>query len=129
MASQPVVRVVGARELRAAMRRAGHDLADLKDVNADVAQLASRQARTDAPRLTGRLAGTVRPGATQSAAILRAGGRSVPYAAVIHWGWPARHIAPHPFLVQAAEETEPSWLALYRRAVDELLARVERSTP
>lgn len=126
MATRPVVKVEGARQLRAALRRAGDDLGDLKTANLAAAALVARAASLDVPRRSGLLAGTVRPGATQSAAIVRAGSSRVPYAAVIHYGWAARHIEPHPFLWDPATRTEMQWLEIYRARIRELVDRVER---
>lgn len=126
MANPPVVRVEGGRELRSALRQAEGGLADLRQTNAAAAALVSRVGAIGAPRRSGLLAATVRPGATQSAAIVRAGSARVPYAGVIHYGWAERHIQPNPWLQEGAERTQPAWLGLYRRAIEALLARVER---
>lgn len=122
----PVVRVEGARQLRAALKRAEGGLADLRAVNARAAAVAAVAGRTEAPRQTGALAASVRSSGTQAAAIVRAGSTAVPYAAVIHYGWAARHIRPNPYLLEGAEQTEPAWLALYRQEIDRLIDRVER---
>jgi len=55
------MRVDGARELRATMAAAGRDLTDLVDVNRQVAATVAASATPRVPRLTGRLASTVRP--------------------------------------------------------------------
>lgn len=117
------MRVEGARELRASMKRAGEDLGELKNAHREVASQVARA--TQPPRLTGRLAGNVRPGASATAAMVRAGGARVPYAGPIHWGWPARGIAAQPFIVDAAQRTETEWTATYQADVDRLLQRVE----
>jgi hypothetical protein len=119
----PVVQVVGARQLRATMKRAGDDLGDLVDVHGEISRLVV--ASTRAPRRSGRLAGTVRGSGTKTVATVRAGRSSVPYAGPIHYGWPARHIAPSPFLTDAAHGTEPAWRAMYLDAVEKILARVK----
>lgn len=127
MADQPLVRVDGARELRRSMRRAGEDLGDLRAANREVAAIASTATVVAAPRRTGRLAASVRPGATQTQAIVRAGGAAVPYAQAIHWGWPRRGIAAQPFAAVAAAATEPTWTAVYLTAVERILQRIEGS--
>lgn len=123
--SPPVVRVEGGRQLRAALRDMGDGLTDLRAANTEAATIAARAGAADAPRRTGLLAGTIRPGATQAAAIVRAGSARVPYAAVIEYGWAARHIRPNPFLREGAEQTQPAWLAVYSRSIDRLILRVE----
>lgn len=122
----PVVRVEGGRQLRAALREAAGDLGDLRHANTQAAALVARAGAADAPRRSGLLAASVRPGASQSAAIVRAGSARVPYAGVIHYGWPARHIRAQPWLREDAERTQPTWLALYHRAIQAILDRIER---
>lgn len=125
---EPVVRVEGLRQLRVALRRADGDLSDFRQANAEAAAIATDASRARAPRgATGRLAASVRPGATQTQAIVRAGGAAVPYAQPIHWGWPSRHIRPHPFAVEGAHATEPTWLGRYEAAILRILDRIERT--
>lgn len=124
MPGEPV-QVNGARELRRTLLAAGRDLSELSDANRRAASIVADTARTTAPRRSGRLAGSVRPGATRRAGIIRAGNGNVPYANPIHWGWPRRNIAPHPFLSAAAESTEPAWLAVYADAIDDVLATIK----
>ncbi|AVJ48760.1 hypothetical protein SEA_SALLYSPECIAL_12 [Gordonia phage SallySpecial] len=119
------VRVEGARELRRSMRRAELDLAELKETHARVAALVATRGQSAAPVQSGRLAATVRAGATRTAAVVRAGRKSVPYAGPIHWGWPARGITAQPWLTTAAAESEPAWLAVYTEAVEDILDRIE----
>ena len=118
----------GARELRRTLRRAGDDLGDLRETHRGVAQLVAGTARGLAPVVTGRLRSNIRPGATKTAAIVRAGGARVPYAGPIHWGWPNRGIEPHPFIADAAQQTEQVWVAQYLHGVQRILDRVQGAT-
>lgn len=81
--------------------------------------------RARAPKLTGALAGTVRPSGTKTRAVVRAGFARVPYAGPIHWGWPARGIAAQPFLSDAATSTEPAWQNIYLDAINKTIDKVE----
>lgn len=119
----PHLQVRGADRLRRTLKRAGVDLDELKAVNRDVAGIVTRAARP--PQRTGRLAATVRPGATRRAAIVRAGRATVPYAGVIHWGWPRRNITAQPFLSRAATATEPRWTAVYFRRVETIIDKIK----
>lgn len=119
------LRVEGAANLRRTLKKAGDDLGDLKDTHAAVAGIVAPVARTYAPKRTGRLSSTVRTGATKRAAIIRAGRASVPYANVIHWGWPVHHIRAQPFVLAASRRTEPAWAARYHDAVEKILAHVK----
>ena len=125
MAGKPVVRVEGARELRRTLRRAGDDLADLKDVHGRVAEKVAVAARPRAPWMTGRLSGSIRTGATKTSAIVRAGGSSIPYAGVQEFGWPRRGISPQPFVVPAAHDTEAAWTAEYVDGIQAIVDKVE----
>lgn len=120
---RPQVQVEGARELRTSLKRCGDDLSDLKDTHAQVAQTVAHAAHP--PVVTGRLAQSIRPSGTKTAAQVRAGGARLPYAGPVHWGWPARNIVAQPFLADAAHATEPVWLAGYQAAVDKELAKVK----
>lgn len=124
--ASPTVRVVGARELRRSLKRAGLDVTDLKDANYAVGELVARAAAPRAPVRTGRLAGSLRSSRAAGRARVLAGGAAVPYAGPIHWGWEARNIAPHPFIRDAAQSTEAVWLPVYEAALAEIIRKVEQ---
>lgn len=126
--SRPALQVDGARQLRTALKRAGVDVQDLKDAHRQVAELVAQRSAPRAPRRTGRLAATVRPAGTQSAAIVRAGRASVPYAGPIHWGHPSRGITAQPWLAEAAERTQDTWETTYLQALEAIVRTVERTT-
>ena len=87
--------VVGQKRFVSTMRKAGADMKELKEVNRQAANIALPAVRNLAPRgKNGRLASSIRVGATQKAGVIRAGSKSVPYAGVINYGWPARRIKP-----------------------------------
>lgn len=111
------VRVEGLPELRRALRKLQVDLSDLKAANAAVATYVAAAAAGRAPRRTGRLSSSIRGNKALSRATVRAGGAAVPYAGPIHWGWPARGIEGRPFIPEAAQATESSWLPLYESAI------------
>jgi phage gpG-like protein len=119
------VRVEGARQLRASMKRAGLDLGDLADAHAAAAGIVVREAPHWIHNKSGNLADSIRAGHAKTRAVVRAGGSKVPYAGVLEWGWPARHIRPKPYLTTAAVTTEPQWTAVYKSAVDKILAKIE----
>lgn len=121
----PLVEVRGARELRSSLRKAGKDLTEMKAAHAAVASVVARVAAARAPKRSGRLSATTRAAGTTTAAVVRAGFKSVPYAGLIHWGWPARNIKAQPFLSDAATGSEGAWLPIYEGAVEEALAQVK----
>lgn len=122
------VKLDGARRLRSTLRRAGVDLADMRETHRAVAGVVVGAAQARVPRRSGNLAATVRAGATKAAAVARAGNNrrtGVPYANPIHWGWHRRNIAPNPFLSLAAQDSEPRWFAVYADGVDKIIATIE----
>lgn len=119
----PAMEVVGARQLRASLKAAGIGVADLKAAHKAVAEMVAQAAKV--PHRSGRLAASVRPSGTQTAAIVRAGSARVPYANPIHWGWPSRHIKANPFLLDAAERKEQDWTRTYLQALEALINTIE----
>lgn len=117
------VQLVGASRLRRTLKAAGDDLQDLKQAHAAAAQLAAGRARAIAPRgRTGRLAGSIRPTATGTVAMISA---TAAHAGVINYGWPAHGISSQPFMNQAAQDTEPHWLPIYLKALDRALSTIK----
>lgn len=117
-------RLEGGRELRSALKAAGADLGELREAHRRASDIVAAYASTIAPRRTGTLAASVRPGATQRAGVVRAGRATVPYAPPIHWGWPARGIRGDPFVSVAAQATEPRWLPVYLAEIDRITREV-----
>lgn len=133
VAKPAVVKVEGVRQLRATMARAGHDLADFTEANAEVAALVARAGSTRAPRgRSGRLAGSVRGNRSKTRAVVMAGGGQVRYANAVHWGTGPRtgrrgphNIAANPWLWNAAQDNQPRIVALYSRRVDAIVAKIK----
>ena len=97
--------VVGQKRFVSTMRRAGADMKELKEVNRQAAGIALPAVQARTPRgKTGKLARTVRAGATQKAGVIRAGRKAVPYAGVINYGW-----APRPPTSGAASSSTRAW--------------------
>lgn len=113
MAEGVEVKVDGLRRLQRELRAAGASLDDLKTANAKAGKIVADEGGRRAPKRGGALAGSGRPGRAAGRATVVFGSAAVPYAGPIHWGWPARNIAPHPFVVDAAEATRPEWLDAY----------------
>lgn len=137
-----IFQVEGGRELRRTLKEAGDDLGDLKAAHKQAAAIAAEGARALVPVLTGALQATIRPAGTQSAGLVRAGNKRVPYANAIQWGrqiWPSkraspptppRHkfrsfIKPTLFLTDGAKDTEPEWVEAYEKALNDALDKVK----
>lgn len=125
MAQAGRLQVEGGPQLRRTLKAAGDDLKDLKSAHMDVAAAVVPRARALAPKASGALSSSIRPGATARAAIIRAGSKRVAYAGVQEWGWGRRNISSQPFLSPAARETESTWVGIYHQRVDEILSRVK----
>ena len=114
------IKATGVKELRRELRRMGDDLEDLKTLNLDVATLVSDRAKDIVPRRTGNLADTIRPSGTKTAGRVRAGFKRVPYAGVIHFGFPARRIQPQPFLYDALDQRRGEVFDAYFKGVKKI---------
>lgn len=125
MSKRSLIEINGASQLARTMRKAGADAKDLKAVNRKAADVVVPAAQGLAPVRSGRLEGSIRAGATQKAGVVRAGRKAVPYAGPIHWGWPGHHIKPHPFLADAAKQTEPGWVALYEQEIQKIIEQIQ----
>lgn len=126
------IEVKGINSLARALKDAEQAgmLDELKAAHAQSAGIVHQAAVRATPLLTGRLVRTVRGSATPRAGTVRAGNRgAIPYAGVIHFGWPRRNISPQPFLYDALDERRPMVEAVYRAAVDRVAAKVNASTP
>jgi phage gpG-like protein len=120
------VRVEGAAQLRRTLKGASKDLQkQLAVTHRAVSGLVAAQARPAAPRRSGALAASLRPGGTQTKAVVRVGGAAVPYAGPIHWGWAARNIPAQPFVAQVVDSNEPQIVEAYLERVDDILGQVK----
>jgi hypothetical protein len=119
------VRVDGLDRLVSTMRKAGRDLGDLKEANAAAGRIVAASAVGRAPRRSGALAGSIRASRQARRAQVVAGRASVPYAGPIHWGWPARGIGANPFLSDAAQATEATWVPLFLKDVQAAVDKVK----
>lgn len=123
-AGNPTIQVKGARELARGLKQAGADLKDLRAVNKQAAGVVVPEAKRRVPARTGRLANSIRAGATQKAGVVRAGSKRIPYAGPINYGWPKRNIKPTHFMNDAAEATRPQWVQVYADAVQKIIDRI-----
>lgn len=104
---EPGVKVEGLKLLNRNLKKVSTDypkqLKDIgKKVSEPVAVLASRKVRSR----TGRLAASIKAGATLKGGYVQAGKMTVPYAAVNHWGGYPGDYQGNPFLVDAITERE-----------------------
>lgn len=118
--------VVGQKRFVQTMRKAGADMKELKDVNRQAANIALPAVRTLTPRgKSGKLAVSIRVGATQKAGVIRAGRKSAPYAGAINYGWPKRGIKPRLFVNQGVAGTENAWQRVYKQFIDKTMSQIK----
>lgn len=124
------VEVEGAPELRRALRKLDGRLDDLTDVNRDAVRTVEAEAESIVPVLSGALRESIRSSASRSGgAVIAGGGRLVPYAGPIHFGWRIRNIEPQPFLYDAIDHRRGDVVHAYNRGVDALVLRFDREAP
>lgn len=112
-------------QLRKALRQASDHLAELKEANREAARIVTTVAVGRAPRRTGALAASGRPSGGAKRATITFGSARVPYANPIHWGWPARHIKPSLFAIEAVDASRPEWFSEYEQNIRLILHREE----
>lgn len=118
------VRVEGLKELQRELRAVSKEAAkDLRQANLEGARIVAIEAQRRAPERSGRLRRSIRATATQRGAAVKAGGARVPYASVIHFGLPKRHIHANPFIYDAADNRRADVIRRAERAIDELISR------
>lgn len=117
--------VVGQKRFVQTMRKAGADMKELKGVNRQAADIALPTVQRLAPRRTGRLAASIRAGATQKAGVIRAGRKTVPYAGPVNYGWPKHGIRPRLFVNQGVAGSESAWSRVYADFIDKTLNQVK----
>lgn len=115
----------GLREVLRDIRRLGDDARDdMKDTHRKAGEIVATVARGIAPVRTGRLASTIISAPTQRQGRVRVGrGQSIPYAGPIHFGWPARRIAPQPFIYDALDQRADEVRRVYENRIGELITR------
>jgi hypothetical protein len=127
MSTKPGIQVEGAKELRRDLKRAGDkELVDeLKAAHREAAETVADAARPLVPVQSGKLLRSVRAGATATSGVVRAGKVAVPYAGPVHFGWPARHITPQPFLYDALDRRRDEVVGVYKDRIAALVGRIE----
>ena len=114
--------VVGAARLAATLHSAAGDVGDMTRAGEKAGRLVANRGRIGAPRLTGRLAGSVTSRTKANTAEITSG---LPYANRTHWGYARYGQAAQPFILDPAKQLEPVWLHFYRDEADRILHTVK----
>ena len=102
----PTIKIEGLTELRREVRQAKEKTANnaLRDAHRSIAKIVAADAADRAPKRSGRLSRSVKgTGSTRDATIKAGTASRVPYANVIHFGWPRRNIGANLFMFDAVE--------------------------
>ena len=126
---RPAIEVEGGAQLRRAFARFDERLSDLREMYRGIGELVAGEARDLVPRLSGRLADTIRPSQRKTGASVYVGGARAVYAPPIHFGWRKRNIEPQPFLYDAIDDRRGEILARYNDTVDGLVRRFDVEAP
>jgi HK97 gp10 family phage protein len=124
--SSPAIKVEGLNKLTRQMKQLEGDVSGaVKELNGELAGVVADTARRKVPRRSGNLAGSIRSSGQARTGVVRAGGRSVPYANVIHFGWAAHHIRPQPFLYDALDDRRQYVIDRWASELDKLVGKVD----
>lgn len=121
----PGVKVEGLKLLNSNLKKISTDyIKELKEIHKKVSEpvavLASRKVRSR----TGRLAASIKAGATQKGGHIQAGRATLPYAAINHWGGYPGDYQGNPFLTDALEESEDGIVKQWADLTDRFIERV-----
>ncbi len=124
---KPKIRVEGLAEVQRELRQLrDKDLdKEMREANKAAATIVKEDAADHAPEVTGRLRKSVGVQSSTKNAVVKAGSATrVPYAGPIHFGWPARHIRPQPFLFSAVRRKAEEVRRAYEERLDALAERI-----
>ncbi|MDU5025361.1 MAG: hypothetical protein E6261_04595 [Cutibacterium avidum] len=115
------LRTEGLAATMRALSKAGADTADMKTLMHSIGMTVVHAAQPRTPHRRGALARSLRAGHGKTKAVVRAGGRAAKYGPVQHYGWPAHHIRPKPFLINALAATRTQVFHQLDDGIDHIL--------
>lgn len=115
------ITVEGERELVATLHRAAADLADMGTTNRGVGEVLRARAASNAPKVTGRLAGSVRVKVTATETVVAS---ALVYARRVNYGMPSVGQPAQPFMTDALGDTQREIVARYERAIGAAISHV-----
>lgn len=117
------VQIEGLNRTVRQLSKAGADAQDMKNLMHEIGMIVVNAANP--PVRSGALSGSLRAGRGKTKAVVRAGGARIPYAGVVHYGWPARGIRPNPFLIEALAARQAVVFQRLDRGLDDLLKKAD----
>jgi len=117
--------IEGLKEVQRALKGLAEDSReDMKDTHRQAGEIVAAAAKPLAPVRTGALSATITSSPTKYQGRVRIGrGASIPYAGPIHFGWPARRIAPQPFVYEALDGRREEVKQAYEQRIGDLIER------
>lgn len=123
------IEVKGLRALSRDLRRIDAELPRrLRAAAKEAADDVAATAKTLVPVRSGALQRSIRPGATQRGANVKAGQVTVPYAGVIHFGSVRHLIRPQPFLYDALDARRDEVVERFASQVEALVESIHSGT-
>jgi len=122
---QPKLRVHGLRDLQRELKEMDKELPKkLRQANLEAAKVIADEARPNVAQVAGRLAKSTKAAATRTAASVKMGSKSVPYAGAYHWGHSSRpqggSMDGHPVMSDALGAKYKEMTEVYSKALDDL---------
>jgi hypothetical protein len=120
------LQIEGLRDVQKAMRNFSDDSRnDMKETHRKAGQIVVDGAARLVPVRSGALLASLKSAPTQRQGRVRVGSAAVPYAGPIHFGWPARHIQPNPFIYEVLDGRRQEVYAMYAERISELIVKYD----
>lgn len=117
------IEIDGLNQTLRALSKAGADAENMRELMHSVGNIIVAGAQAHIPVRTGALSASLRAGRGKTKAVVRAGRALVPYAGVIHYGYPARNIAPTMFLVKSMRANQQAVIERLNEGLNDLLKK------
>jgi hypothetical protein len=118
--------IEGLRDVQKAMRKFSDDSRnDMKETHRRAGQIVVDGAAKLVPVRSGALLASLKSAPTQRQGRVRVGSAAVPYAGPIHFGWPARHIQPNPFIYEVLDGRRQEVYSLYAERISQLIVKYD----
>jgi hypothetical protein len=118
------IEIDGLRQVQKALRNVSQESRDdMKETHRQAGQIIVDAATPLVPVESGALLASIKSAPLQRQGRVRLGSASLPYAGPIHFGWPARGIAPNPFIYEVLDGRRAEVSRLYEQRIDEIIKK------
>lgn len=115
------VKAKGLGSASRALAKAGDYSEDQRELMHKIGMIVVAEAKTLVPVKRGYTRDSIRAGRGKTKAVVRAGGRWVKYAPVVHYGWAEQDIEPQPYMLQALVAKREEVVRAYEEGFEQLL--------